>query len=186
MKHLPVVFTLLLTMSAQVPAGGTGDHDHAEGSHGPADGDSHAHKFAVGEPANPDQAHRVLRVSMLDSMRFVFDPPLDSIRGGEIIRFVVTNKGQIPHEFSIGDRAEQEQHRKMMRAMPNMKHADPNTITVEPGMSGELVWKFAGKGEVVFACNIPGHFEAGMHHGATITENAGAHTPDNQHSGHEH
>lgn len=66
------------------------------------------------------------------------------------------------HEFSIGSSDEQDAHRAMMRNMPNRVHADPNTVTVEPGQTRELIWRFAGEQPVVFACNIPGHAEAGM------------------------
>ena len=49
-----------------------------------------------------------------------------------------------------------------MRNMPEMIHQDPNAVTVEPGETRELVWRFDGEQPVVFACNIPGHAEAGM------------------------
>lgn len=50
----------------------------------------------------------------------------------------------------------------MMREMQAMKHADPNAVTLAPGESARLAWRFLGNDEVVFACNIPGHVEAGM------------------------
>jgi len=50
----------------------------------------------------------------------------------------------------------------MMQNMPDMKHNDPNTVSLAPGKSAKLSRKFMGKDTVVFACNIPGHFEAGM------------------------
>lgn len=50
----------------------------------------------------------------------------------------------------------------MMRKMPSMVHDDPNAVTVEPGQTRELTWRFVGNQPVLFACNIPGHAEAGM------------------------
>ncbi|HPQ96927.1 MAG TPA: plastocyanin/azurin family copper-binding protein, partial [Thiolinea sp.] len=94
------------------------------------------------------------------------EPPL--AKAGETIRFVVMNKGKIAHEFGIGSVAEQNAHRDMMRKMPDMKHEDGQTITVEPGATKELVWQFAGNGVAQYACSVPGHFEAGMHHEITI------------------
>lgn len=50
--------------------------------------------------------------------------------------------------------------------MPNMIHEDDNTITIKPGETKRLTWKFKASSkynEVVFSCNIPGHFEAGMY-----------------------
>ena len=94
-------------------------------------------------------------------MRFAFDKPLE-LKRGQVVRFVVTNRGQVRHEFSIGSEAEQDSHRAMMREMPGMVHEDPNVVTVEPGQTRELIWRFDGEQPVVFACNIPGHAESGM------------------------
>ena len=57
--------------------------------------------------------------------------------------------------------------------MGAMKHDDPNSVLLEPGQKGEIVWKFSEAGEIVwkfseageiqFACNVPGHYEDGMH-----------------------
>jgi len=50
------------------------------------------------------------------------------------VRFIVTNRRQIRHEFSIGSDSEQGSHSVMMRNMSNMVHRDPNAVTVEAGM----------------------------------------------------
>lgn len=54
----------------------------------------------------------------------------------------------------------------MMARMPDMQQAaDPNTITLEPGERKTLVWKSSKAipaGQLVFACQIPGHYQAGM------------------------
>lgn len=150
MNKLLIVLILTLT-STSILAGGT----HGDG-HGGA-------KFSVGEPASgkPD---RIFDVSMRDNMRFVFKPEFKDLHDGEVIRFNVKNDGAIVHEFSIGNAADQVEHAKMMREMPGMKHVDPNTVSLEPGESATITWRFKGGDTVVFACNIPGHFEAGMHH----------------------
>ena len=135
-------------MPTLVMAGGTYKHSHG------------GEKFSVGEPDNGTLVRRI-KVSMRDTMRFAFYTTLD-LKRGDVVRFVVTNRGQLRHEFSIGNEQEQVAHRAMMREMPNMVHEDANTVTVEPGESKELIWRFDGKGPVVFACNIPGHAEAGM------------------------
>ncbi len=109
---------------------------------------------------------------MLDSMRFVFDPELESLVAGEVVEFIVRNDGRIRHEFSVGNAEEQARHAEMMRKMPNMKHADPNAVTLDPGETGVVKWRFAGDDTVVFACNIPGHFEAGMLHRVKIEAGA--------------
>ncbi|MFV3304614.1 cupredoxin domain-containing protein [Pseudomonas sp. NY15181] len=43
-----------------------------------------------------------------------------------------------------------------------MKHDDPNTVLIEPGKTAELTWTFSKATSLEFACNIPGHYQAGM------------------------
>ena len=125
--------------------------------------------YSFGEPASEAEVTRTIEVTAedRDGMRFVMDIP--SIQQGEVIKFIVTNKGTGPHEFSVGDTASQRAHAKLMAKNPDMKHeGDPSVVTIEPGETKELVWKFSKpvQGDVVFACQMPGHYEAGMFHKA--------------------
>ena len=170
MKNFSMLVISLL-ISLPVFAAGTHDGGHDGGGH---DGGGHGHgehEFSVGQPVD-GEPDRVIAVSMLDTMRFEFEPGFADLHDGEVIRFDVRNDGRILHEFSIGNAAEQKAHAKMMREMhdmeKDMKHEDPNTVSLEPGESGSITWRFAGDDTVVFACNIPGHFEAGMHHDLAI------------------
>lgn len=43
-----------------------------------------------------------------------------------------------------------------------MKHDDPNSVLVGPGETAELIWTFTDATGLEFACNIPGHYQAGM------------------------
>jgi len=43
-----------------------------------------------------------------------------------------------------------------------MMHDDPNSVLLEPGKTGEVIWTFSEVTEVGFACNVPGHRNAGM------------------------
>ena len=150
MKHVFIVVVMSL-FSSTVLASGTHSHGHE------------AMKYSVGEPGenSPD---RVISVSMRDTMRFEFAPDFDSLKDCETIEFRVRNDGNIQHEFSVGNAEDQVKHAQMMQTMPGMKHNDPNTVSLASGESASLSWKFMGKDTVVFACNIPGHFEAGMKH----------------------
>ena len=51
-------------------------------------------------------------------------------------------------------------HEKMEAA--GMMHDDPNSVLLEPGKTGEVIWTFSEATEVGFACNVPGHRNAGM------------------------
>jgi len=165
-----VIFLLALSMlSNGLLAGGNHQHEHKvevkKQEHG-----NHSHDktvSAVGKPADPARATRVIKVTTKDTMRYEFSDELN-IQAGEIVKFVVTNVGNMAHEFSVGDADEQKAHQAMMAKMPSMVHEDGNTVTVKPGETKELTWKFTGNSDVVFACNIPGHFEAGMFKKTTV------------------
>ena len=43
-----------------------------------------------------------------------------------------------------------------------MSHDEPNSVSIEPGKSAEIVWKFDTEAKLEFACNIPGHYDSGM------------------------
>lgn len=84
------------------------------------------------------------------------------------MRFIVTNAGTQKHEFAIGDAEEHRQHAELMKEMLNMKHDEGNAVTLEPGETKELIWRFGKPGNVEIACHIPGHYEAGMHGIVTV------------------
>ena len=177
------IFTLTLismvmagSVSVSVQASGSHAHDHQMSGHQMVEKSMHQHDnegSAVGKPASEADATKTINVVAKDTMRYVFSPDPD-IKAGDIVTFIISNEGQIPHEFSIGDKSEQNAHREMMQKMPEMVHEDGNTITVKPGETKKLTWNFSGtvKGssEVIFACNVPGHFEAGMFYKMTISQ----------------
>ena len=99
-------------------------------------------------------------MEMSDAMRF--KPASIKVKRGETVRFIVRNTGKVKHEMVLGTIKELKEHAALMRKSPQMEHADPNQVSVDPGMTGELVWQFTRAGTFDFACLVPGHFEAGM------------------------
>lgn len=67
----------------------------------------------------------------------------------------------INHDMSKMDHSKMGNMDHSKMSMP-MKHDDPNSKLVEPGKTAEIVWTFSKATELQFACNIPGHYEAGM------------------------
>ena len=43
-----------------------------------------------------------------------------------------------------------------------MSHAHANSLLLEPDKKGEIIWKFSSNGKLEIACNVPGHYQAGM------------------------
>lgn len=47
-------------------------------------------------------------------------------------------------------------------------HGGGNTVLVMPGQRAELTWTFCKSAPIEFACNVPGHYQAGMVGALTI------------------
>ncbi|MEX3786298.1 plastocyanin/azurin family copper-binding protein [Paraburkholderia sp. BR14374] len=122
--------------------------------------------LSVGKPGHAKDATRTITVTMLDSMRF--EPPTIAVKKDETIRFVVKNAGNVRHEMTLGSKQELKEHADMMHAMPDMMDHDANSVTVEPGQTGDLTRRFSHAGVFDFACLQPGHFEAGMKGTVTV------------------
>ena len=123
--------------------------------------DDEHHDAAYGKPGDSAKVTRTVEIDMSDAMRFT--PSLVTTKKGQTIRFVVRNSGKVRHEMVLGSIEELKEHAALMLKFPEMEHADPNQLSVEPGKTGELIWQFTKAGTFEFACLQPGHFEAGMH-----------------------
>ncbi|SDS97000.1 Uncharacterized copper-binding protein, cupredoxin-like subfamily [Pseudomonas asplenii] len=148
---------------------------------------SPAGHYDFGQPAPASKATRTIEVTMTD---IAFDAKALEVKAGETVRFVLVNKGQLLHEFNLGEASTHAEHQQEMLKMQQsgmltptgmqmpamdhsnmagggmdhgmMKHDDPNSVLVEPGKTAELTWTFGKAGTLEFACNIPGHYQAGM------------------------
>lgn len=164
--------TLALALFSIAPAA------YASGTH------AGGHGAAVGQPAQASAASRTVEVTMYDNY---YEPETISVKAGETVRFIVKNQGQLVHEFNLGTAAMHAAHQDEMMMMVEhgvieadrinhdrmnmdmggghvMKHDDPNSVLLEPGKTGEVVWTFPADATVriEFACNVPGHYDAGM------------------------
>ena len=151
---------------AAVEEGHAGEAAVEEGHEGEAageEGDEHAEgMFTFGEPAEASEADREIAINANDD--FTFGPNEVTVTAGETITFVVTNTGQIPHEFVLGDEAMQDAHEAEMAAMATteMAHDDDNAVMLSVGETKELTWHFNEAGTVLIGCHQPGHYAAGM------------------------
>src|SRR5918992_2469142 len=111
---------------------------------------SKAEEMPFGRAADPKKAKRTIRVNMSDDMRFT--PAALAVKQGDVVRFVVANKGKVMHEMVLGTMDDLKKHAEMMRKHPEMEHDEPHMAHVAPAKTGEFY----------YGCLIPGHFEAGM------------------------
>lgn len=115
---------------------------------------------AFGREGDPAKATRTIRVDMADTMRFT---PADiTVKRGETVKLVATNKGQVLHEMVLGTTEELKKHAEMMKKFPGMEHDEPHMAHVAAGKSAEMGWRFNKAGTFYYGCLLPGHFEAGM------------------------
>ena len=120
----------------------------------------HAELSAIGEPGKAASVTRTVQIDMSDAMRFT--PSSIDAKQGETIRLVIKNSGKVKHELVLGTEKELKEHYEVMKKFPEMEHDDPNMVTVAPGKTGQVIWKFSKAGKIDFACLQPGHYEAGM------------------------
>lgn len=164
-----------LTLSFVLPAAAI-----AGGGHGAGHGDGHA--AMIGAPGK--KADRTIDVVMQDNY---YEPESIEVKPGETIRFRIRNAGDFVHEFSIGTPEMHEGHqsemqmmvdhgvlmpdhidhaaaRAMQASMGHGMHDEPNSALIEPGKTAEITWTFPAhmEGLIEFACNVPGHYGAGM------------------------
>lgn len=160
---------LAMSLAITQPALGAGSHGHG--------GDGHA-----GVPGKKSNITRTIKVTMHDNY---YEPENISVKEGETIKFIIVNEGTLVHEFNIGtpdahvahapemqmmvdhgvlesDRINWEMAKKMQKEMGHGMHEEPNSVLLEPGKSGELIWQFPDHADIEFACNVPGHYDAGM------------------------
>jgi uncharacterized cupredoxin-like copper-binding protein len=156
MKRLIIASAIAVSLVSAAGTMARGDEDHGMKKEQPADG----HAAALGKPGDPGKVTRTIMVEMDDAMRF--RPDRIRVKRGETIRFIVRNTGKVKHEMVLGTIKELKEHAELMRKFPEMEHDDPNQVSVDPGMTGELVWQFTRTGAFDFACLEPGHLEAGM------------------------
>ncbi len=119
-----------------------------------------AEETPFGKAADPRKAARTVRIDMADTMRYT--PAEITVKRGDTVRFVASNKGKVMHEMVLGTREELARHAEEMKKHPGMEHDEPHMLHVPPGKRGELGWRFTRAGEFYFGCLVPGHFEAGM------------------------
>ena len=159
-------------------------HHADQGHHG-----GMAMMAGVGEAGRAEDVARTVAITTVDNY---FLPESLEVAAGETVRFVVTNEGELLHEFNIGTAAMHLKHQEEMMTMfehgmiemdrinhdmmdmdmgdgKMMSHDDPNSVLLEPGQTAEIIWKFTDGGNLEFACNIPGHYDAGMMGEITVT-----------------
>ena len=155
--------------------------EHMKGGHSDKKGD-HGHSLGFGEAGKASEVSRTIDVVMKENF---YEPEKIEVKAGETIRFKIANKGELVHEFNIGTADMHAVHQKEMVMMvehgileadkinhnmmkmdmgggKTMEHNDSNSVLLEPGKSGEVIWKFTKAMDLEFACNVPGHYDAGM------------------------
>ncbi|MDC0216098.1 hypothetical protein OAJ75_03300 [Candidatus Pelagibacter sp.] len=136
----------------------------------------------IGEKGDPAEVSKIIKVIMYDNY---YEPREFKIKKNQTIKFIVYNYGELVHEFNIATREMHLKHQpEMMKMVENeillidridkkkmkelskkdhsMSHSHSNSVLLEPNQSAEIIWKFNTTADLEAACNVPGHYEAGM------------------------
>ena len=136
----------------------------------------------IGEKGKLSEVIRTIEIKMYDNY---FEPSTIIIKKGETIKFVISNNGELVHEFNIAtkemhikhqpemmkmveneilfpDKIDMEKMKEMAKKDHSMAHSHSNSVLLEPNEIGELIWKFSTNANLEGACNVPGHYEVGM------------------------
>ena len=106
----------------------------------------------IGSKGKENEVSRIIKVVMYDNY---YEPNSFQIKADETIKFEVENAGKLVHEFNIAN--------KMMAKMDkSMGHSHSNSVLLEPKQKGNIIWKFDNAVNIEVACNVPGHYQAGM------------------------
>ena len=136
----------------------------------------------IGSKGDETDVTRVIKVVMYDNY---YEPSSFQIKEGETIKFEVENAGMLVHEFNIANKMmhmkhqpemikmaengillafsiDKEKMKKMAKMYKSMSHSHSNSVLLEPKQKGYIIWKFDNAINIEVACNVPGHYEAGM------------------------
>ena len=136
----------------------------------------------IGEKGDPAEVSKVIVVKMYDNY---YEPNIFEIKKNQTIKFIVYNYVELVHEFNIATKVMHLKHQpEMMKMVENeillvdkidkkkmkelakkdhsLSHSHSNSVLLEPEQSGEIIWKFNTNTDIEIACNVPGHYEAGM------------------------
>jgi uncharacterized cupredoxin-like copper-binding protein len=124
----------------------------------------HDKKSVIGVPGEKSKVTQTIKVTMkeTDDGKMLYIPNKISVRKGQTVKFSIRNAGEVDHEFVLDRQEANLEHKAVMAKFPEMEHDNPNAVSLAPGESGEIIWKFTSDGPLEFACLKPGHYEAGM------------------------
>ena len=136
----------------------------------------------IGEKGKANEVDRIIEVKMYDNF---YEPNEFRIKKNQTIKFIVYNYGELVHEFNIatkkmhlkhqpemmkmveneillGDKIDIQKMKEMAKEDHSMSHSHANSVLIEPNKSAAIIWKFTTNVDLEAACNVPGHYEAGM------------------------
>ena len=136
----------------------------------------------IGVKGKLNEVDRTVKVIMYDNY---YEPKTLEIKAGETINFEVLNAGVLVHEFNIANSMMHKNHQPEMKKMfelgilkvtsidkekmkkmakidKAMAHSHSNSLLLQPGEKANLIWKFENAINIEIACNVPGHYQAGM------------------------
>ena len=99
-----------------------------------------------------------------------FSPASLTVAAGETVRFSITNRDPIDHEFILGDQAVQDREEAGTDVIHDGTVA--GMVSAPAGTTVSTVVSFPNhpsQGSLIYACHLPGHYAYGMRGLLTIS-----------------
>ena len=128
----------------------------------------------IGKPGKIENVTRIINIKLYDNY---FEPKNIQAKKGETILFNIENLGELVHEYSIATKKMHIKNQPEMLELFNKNiltatkidkekikfvHSHKNSVLLEPQEEKKIIWKFDTTINLQAACNVTGHYEAGM------------------------
>ena len=102
------------------------------------------------------------------------DDNMETLQAGKLVHeFNIANKmmhmkhqpemmKMVENEILLADSIDKEKMKKMAKIDKSMGHSHNNSVLLEPNQKADIIWKFDNAINIEIACNVPGHYQAGM------------------------
>jgi uncharacterized cupredoxin-like copper-binding protein len=112
---------------------------------------------------------RHINVDMRD---VAFAPTAIAVKDGELVELRFHNRDSVTHDAFVGNAKAQRAHEASMHSGRDMSHhgmGGDAAVTVKPGATGTLRYRFHRGDTVLVGCHQPGHYASGMHMAVTVS-----------------
>ena len=111
----------------------------------------------IGQKGKTSEVDRVIQIKMHDNY-YIPNKLTKKIH----IKHQPEMELMMENEILLANKIDYKKMKEASKKNHSMSHSHANSVLLEPGKKGELIWKFNTDAKLEAACNVPGHYESGM------------------------